>query len=115
MGFFLSPLLLLLLLLFLLLLLLLLFLLLSAHLQLFRRSCCLVASCEFLVAFAACVVIFSAKIFAFLFFLLMLLPGFINKRALCLERKTPKQKYEGKVHINIRATNNYEPKSPDLL
>ena len=31
-------------------------------LHLFRSSCCLVASCEFLAAFAACVVIFCPKL-----------------------------------------------------
>ena len=48
-------------------------------LHLFRSSCCLVASCEFLAAFTACVVIFSLK------------SCFINKRGpYALERKTPK-------------------------
>ena len=49
-------------------------------LHLFRSSCCLVASCEFLAAFTACVVIFSLKSFCF-----------INKRGpYARERKTPK-------------------------
>ena len=37
-------------------------------LHLFRSSCCLVALCEFLAAFAACVVIFSLKFLCVCFF-----------------------------------------------
>ena len=37
------------------------------YLHVFRSSCCLVASCEFVAAFAACVVIISLKLLCFCF------------------------------------------------
>ena len=73
-------------------------------LNLFRSSCCLVASCEFVAAFAACVVTFCLKFL------------FINQRGfLALQHKTPKVLWRPKKYIKIRAQISYEPKIPKLL